>query len=48
LAVPAVANAVSEHANTEGFPPGYLQINPKTCKFLHKARRFHQSSNRLS
>ena len=36
LAVPAVANAVSEHANTEQFPPGYLQINPTTCKFLHK------------
>jgi hypothetical protein len=36
LAVPAVASAVSEHANTEQFPPGYLQINPTTCKFLHK------------
>ena len=36
LAVPAVASAVSEHANTEQFPPGYLQINPVTCKFLHK------------
>ena len=35
LAVPAVASAMGEHANAEGFPPGYLQINPQTCKFVH-------------
>jgi hypothetical protein len=36
LAVPAVASGVGEHASAEQFPPGYLQINPTTCKFLHK------------
>jgi hypothetical protein len=36
LAAPAVASGVGEHANTEQFPPGYLQINPTTCKFLQK------------
>jgi hypothetical protein len=35
LAVPAIANATGEHASAAGFPPGYLQINPVTCKFLH-------------
>src|SRR5438034_5253886 len=35
LAIPTVASAIGEHASNEGFPPGYLQINPKTCKFLH-------------
>jgi hypothetical protein len=35
LAAPAVASGVGERANTEQFPPGYLQINPTTCKFLH-------------
>ncbi len=35
LAVPAVASAMGEHTNADGFPPGYLQINPQTCKFLH-------------
>jgi len=36
LAVPAVASGVGEHAATKQFPPGYLQINPTTCRFLHK------------
>ncbi len=35
LAVPAIASATGEHASTAGFPPGYLQINPVTCRFLH-------------
>lgn len=35
LLVPAVAAATSEHANVNGFPEGYLAINPTTCKFLH-------------
>jgi hypothetical protein len=36
LAAPAVASGVGEHATAGQFPPGYLQINPTTCKFLHK------------
>ena len=36
LLVPAVAAATSEHASVKGFPKGYLAINPKTCKFLHR------------
>jgi hypothetical protein len=36
LLVPAVAYAVSEHTATRGFPEGYLSINPKTCKFIHR------------
>ena len=35
LLVPAVAVATSEHAS-EKFPEGYLAMNPKTCKFLHR------------
>jgi hypothetical protein len=35
LLVPAVAYAAIEHSDTKGFPPGYLAIHPKTCKFVH-------------
>jgi hypothetical protein len=36
LLVPAVAIAAIEHTESGQFPEGYLQINPKTCKFLHR------------
>jgi hypothetical protein len=35
LLVPAVALAAIEHTDSGRFPEGYLQINPRTCKFLH-------------
>lgn len=34
LAIPAVASAAGETANVK-LPPGYLKINPVTCKFIH-------------
>ena len=36
LLVPAVAFAAVEHLEGKGFPEGYLSINPRTCKFVHR------------
>ncbi len=36
LLVPAVAFAAVEHLSSKGYPEGYLSINPRTCKFVHR------------
>jgi hypothetical protein len=36
LIIPAAAWAAVEHSTRGQFPEGYLSINPRTCKFLHR------------